>query len=326
MTVTELNELALTDAAATRVEVIRVLSTLSNEERATFIEDLAARANPRLRQAVARAVQIAGNRHEMASVFEKWLVTETDEFARTAITEAQAANKRPSRRKQLLSDLKSVPETYRFLYERIRHRVLNVMPGAGLSVMKLKDVAAQIPSEQHRHALMSEIDDLSATLGRLQRALDFQEEKARFELERFDLGAWLKEFVRSYRIQWQSVDIRVVEPHGDVRIEGIRYLLEVAFSNLLDNGREAVEAGGWISLEFSTDGRWVHVDVIDSGTGLSSDVADAAFQLPVSTKGQRGRGRGLMEVEDAVRRIGGRAQIVNVSTRARVRLSFPVPS
>jgi signal transduction histidine kinase len=323
MTLAQLNELALTDAAATRAEIIRIFRTLSNSGRAPFIEELAVTANTRLRQAVARAVQVVGNRTEMTNVFENWLGMETDEFARTAIADALIASKRPNRRKQLLSDLKSVPDTYRYLYDRIRHRVLNAMPGAGLSVMKLKDIAARLPSDQHRHALMQEIDDLTATFARLQRAIDFQEEKARFELEKFDIEAWLKEFVRIYRAQWQGIQIRLTTRDQPAPIEGIRYLLEVVFGNLLDNGRQAIDDGGWIALDFSSDAGWIHVTISDSGAGLSSDIADAAFKLPVTTKGQPRRGRGLMEVEDAMRRLGGRAEIAHGSAGARVRLSFP---
>ena len=57
-----LNELSLSDPASAREEVVKLLQTLDNSRRAEFIRQLEEGSGSRLRQAAARAVQIAGFR------------------------------------------------------------------------------------------------------------------------------------------------------------------------------------------------------------------------------------------------------------------------
>jgi signal transduction histidine kinase len=320
-TVVRLNERSLSDAAGVRDEVVEMFRLLSNGDRAGLLGALAVGAESRLRQAVARAVQIVGNYGEVMSLLEQWLETETDEFTRAAIEDARMSQRRPDRRKKLLTDLHDVPETHRYLYERLRHRVLNVMPGAGLSVTKLKDIVIDLPSE-HQPALLAEIDYLDATFARLQRALDFIEERSRFERAKLDLVEWLEQFRRTYRVQWPAIDVRIIAPSKPVAIEAVPYLLETAFNNLFDNARQAMNERGSITVNLVVRNRGVIIEVTDSGQGLSDAAAKAAFKVPVTTKGRRDRGRGLLEVADAMKRLGGTAEVVRGVAGARVVLTF----
>ena len=251
-TVAFLNELSLSDPTSAREEVVRLLQILGNSDREDFIRRLEAGAGSRLRQAVARAVQIAGFRVEMAPVLERWLPTETDEFTRVAIQDALAPDHRRDRRKPLLNDLEAVPRTFRYLTDRLRHRILNVMPGAGLSIANLKDVAALLTDEQLRLPLLTEVDRLSRIVSRLQRAVDFTDDREHFDLAKFDLVAWLESFAKTYRAQWPESEIRISYIATSVPVEAVPYLLEIAFANLLDNGRQAVGTAGWIEVAVKT--------------------------------------------------------------------------
>lgn len=320
-----LNEVALTDAAGARDEVVRLLRSLPDGERSTFVEDLATGAESRLRQITARAVQVVGLDDAIAPVLQRWLVKETDEFARAAIEDALAPESRRKRTRRLLSDLEAVPRTYRYLADRLRHRVLNTMPGAGLSISKLKEVAAAVPDEQQRYALTKEIDYLSSALGRLQRALDFVEERAHFDSAQIDLGEWLQDFTRSYRAEWPQLEIKIVAPDDPAIIDGVPYLLTTVFANLFDNARQAIPPGGLVTVAIVVRRMEVVINVSDSGAGLPDRVAEVAFLAPTTTKGQTHRGRGLLEVADAMKRLGGRAAVVRGAEGNRVSLTFPVP-
>lgn len=321
--VAQFNEKSFSDAASVRDELANLFGDLPQDERSALIEALGVGAHSRLRQAVARAVQIVGNQAEMMPILDRWLETETDEFTRAALEDALSSERRHDRRKKLLSDLHDVPETHRYLYERLRHRVLNAMPGAGLSVAKLKDVASELPREYQRE-LLAEIDYLDTTFARLQRALDFVEERSRFERTKLDLGDWLDMFKRSYRVHWQGIDVAVVAPPRSMPIEAVPYLLETAFNNLFDNARQAMNEHGTITVTLTVRNRAARVELTDSGPGLTDAVAKAAFRVPVTTKGRRDRGRGLLEVADAMRRLGGTAEIFRGTDGNRIALSFPL--
>jgi signal transduction histidine kinase len=322
--VRRLNERSLSDAAGVRDQVAELLRTLSNGDRASLLDALEASAESRLRQSVARAVQMVGNYVEAAPLFERWLETETDEFTRAALDDARTSERRPNRRKKLLTDLQDVAETHRYLYERLRHRVLNAMPGAGLSVTKLKDIARDLPGEQ-RHVLDTEIHYLDKAFARLQRAVDFAEERSRFERARLDLVSWLGEFARAYRIEWQEIDVRIIAPQRQLTIDAVRYLLETIFNNLFDNARQAMDERGSITVTLTAPNRTVRVEIMDSGPGWSDAAAKEAFKMPITTKGREDRGRGLLEVEDAMKRLGGSAELKTTVNRQCVVLIFPIP-
>jgi len=199
------------------------------------------------------------------------------------------------------------------------------MPGAGLSISKLKEVAAAVPDEQQRYALTKEIDYLSSALGRLQRALDFVEERAHFDNAQIDLGEWLQDFKRSYRAEWPQLEIKIVAPDDPAIIDGVPYLLTTVFANLFDNARQAIPPGGLVTVAIVVRRMEVVIIVSDSGTGLPDRVAEVAFLAPTTTKGQTHRGRGLLEVADAMKRLGGRAAVVRGAEGNRVSLTFPVP-
>jgi len=322
--VSRLDDRSFSDAAGTRDDVVRLFHSLTGLDRSHFLEALGAGAQSRLRQAVARAVQILGPNGDLAPLLEQWLSVETDEFARAAMEDALTPVRRTEKRKKLLADLDAVPRTYQYLADRLRHRVLNTMPGAGLSVTKLKDVAASIADDQQRHALMKEIDYLSAAFARMQRALDFVEEKTRFERAKVDLTEWLRSFVAAYRVQWQEVDVRITARETPLIIEAVPYLLETVFANLLDNSRQALGGAGTVALQMEVRSRNVCVDVSDSGDGLPDVAANVAFEIAVTTKGRRDRGRGLLEVADAMKRLGGHAEITRGAEGNRILLTFPL--
>jgi signal transduction histidine kinase len=322
--VARLNETSFSDAAATRDEVVKFLRAMSGVERTSFIEQLAVSAQSRLRQSVARAVQLVETDGDLALLLERWLANETDEFARAAIEDALTPVRRPERRPRLLTDLDAVPRTYQYLADRLRHRVLNTMPGAGLSVTKLKDVASVIENDQHRHALLHEIDHLSTAFTRLQRALDFVEEKSRFERAHLNLTEWLHTFSAAYRVQTQEIEMHITAAETPATVVAVPYLLETTFGNLFDNARQAVDAGGRIILDVTVRSRDVRVLVSDSGPGLPDSAAKVAFQMPVTTKIGRDRGRGLLEVADAMRRLAGHAEITHGASGNRVLLTFPL--
>jgi|GEM_PF-1046725 len=323
--IARLNETSFSDAAATRDEVLGLLRSLSGVERAAFLSALATGAQSRLRQAVARAIQFVGANGDLGLLLEQWRPEETDEFARAAIDDALSPIKRPKTRKQLLTDLEAVPRTHQYLADRLRHRVLNTMPGAGLSVTKLKDVAATISNDQQRHALLKEIDYLSTAFARLQRALDFVDEKARFERTNLNLTDWLHSFSAGYRVQWQEIEIRIVASETAATVEAVPYLLETIFGNLFDNARQALDAAGAVVLlRITVRSRDVRVEVSDSGAGLPESAAHVAFQMAVTTKGRRDRGRGLLEVADAMKRLAGRAEILREAESNRILLTFPL--
>ncbi|GJE01840.1 histidine kinase famiy protein [Methylobacterium isbiliense] len=112
---------------------------------------------------------------------------------------------------------------------------------------------------------------------------------------------------------------------------------EVALLNLLINAREAMPAGGRVTIttenhDVAQDdagprplppGRYVAITVADEGTGMPPEVL-ARVTEPFFTTREEGRGAGLAMVQGFVRQSGGSLEIASeVGRGTSVRLIFP---
>jgi two-component system cell cycle sensor histidine kinase/response regulator CckA len=112
--------------------------------------------------------------------------------------------------------------------------------------------------------------------------------------------------------------------------------LEEALRNVLANAREAITDEGTLTvstrnapgseLRAEAGRNYLVIAVKDTGSGMPDDVRLQAFELFFSTKpAEVGRGLGLSQIKDAVRRAGG---VVTIDSRVgegtTVTLAIPV--
>jgi len=100
-----------------------------------------------------------------------------------------------------------------------------------------------------------------------------------------------------------------------------RTQLELAVLNLAINARDAMPAGGGLTIRtrlrsvppgdpMLAAGEYVELSVADTGQGMSREVAERAFDPFFTTKGVgKGTGLGLSQVYGVARQAGGAAQI-----------------
>ncbi|HTL35385.1 MAG TPA: ATP-binding protein [Kofleriaceae bacterium] len=109
---------------------------------------------------------------------------------------------------------------------------------------------------------------------------------------------------------------------GRVRID--RGQLVQVILNLAVNARDAMPNGGTLTLASRNIGDTVCLEVIDSGTGMSSEVLARACEPFFTTKEQgKGTGMGLAVVHGIVDQAGGRLEMTskpNVGTTVRIYL------
>ena len=119
-----------------------------------------------------------------------------------------------------------------------------------------------------------------------------------------------------------------------------RTQLETATLNLVVNARDAIEGPGEIALRlFNRDitadeaeanpelraGRWVVLQVSDSGKGMSAEVRDKVFEPFFTTKGEHGgTGLGLSTVHGFVHQSGGFITLLSATGQGTTfQLHFP---
>jgi PAS domain S-box-containing protein len=136
-----------------------------------------------------------------------------------------------------------------------------------------------------------------------------------------------------------AIKVELIE-QTTVTVRADRAGLEAALLNLVINSRDAMPHGGSLIvrvreqrvtdedtmlLAILSPGCYVSIDVVDTGTGMTPEVAERAFEPFFTTKERgRGTGLGLAMVYGFARQSGGTAQIYSTSgLGTTIRLYLP---
>ncbi|HTV25060.1 MAG TPA: PAS domain-containing protein [Polyangiaceae bacterium] len=140
-----------------------------------------------------------------------------------------------------------------------------------------------------------------------------------------ELVARTAELVR--RVVEDRVRIELVLGRAMPPIHVDPMLIEQALINLIINARDAMPAGGTVTLTTraapSAAGSWVEIEVADDGPGLSPELREKIFEPFFTTKGELGTGLGLPMVLGTVEQHGGSVEVdtaLGHGTRVRLRL------
>jgi sensor histidine kinase regulating citrate/malate metabolism len=107
------------------------------------------------------------------------------------------------------------------------------------------------------------------------------------------------------------------------RIKATDFLLGVVFWNLWINSQQAVGKGCKIVAHVTTSMQHLELLLVDNGEGFPPDIGVAGFPDAKPRPGHRGRG--LLEIQEAVERLHGVVGLVRHSDGTyRVRLRFPL--
>jgi signal transduction histidine kinase len=98
-------------------------------------------------------------------------------------------------------------------------------------------------------------------------------------------------------------------PDRPAYLLGARALLHNAFINLFLNARDAMPLGGSLTVRSWFQEGGTVVSIRDNGVGMDGEVRERLFEPFHTTKGTKGTGLGLRNVQDTVRRHGGRITV-----------------
>ena len=122
----------------------------------------------------------------------------------------------------------------------------------------------------------------------------------------------------------QGMGLSIVDmtPSAPVMLDAGR--LQDSLLNLVLNARDACRLNGQIAVSAHLAGdAWIEISVTDTGPGFSADALDKALHPFFTTKGGEGSGLGLPMVYDMVKSTGGRLDLSNTATGAKVTMRLP---
>jgi signal transduction histidine kinase len=272
-----------------------------------FLDRLRKPGESRLRQVVANAVRAHPGKKRLVPELLQWRDIETDEFTRRAIAGALAGLDASALQTPKGSPPEALPreivDAYRYVSERLRHRLRNTMLSAQAQSGRLREAAANGAAPDIQVAL-AKVNDALLSLGRELEATDVDPKF--FQQRSVVLGDWLRQMDQRYTNRYSSVNLTLINADGpENRILASDYLLETIFWNLWLNAHQAAGSNCMVSVVFEIEGDYLLLKILDNGQGFSKDLKDIAFQQMYSTTRTPGRGRGLLEIQDAVERLGG---------------------
>lgn len=207
----------------------------------------------------------------------------------------------------------------------IAHDLGNTLRGASFQLAALRDPA--LPDDRREDtvkAVSRRVEVASETVARLH---DFAQ-----------TGTLGVSAVRLDRVVAQAaalveIDFHAVATPVNIRlsipelppVRGSVAELSLLFVNLLRNARDAMPAGGTVTVAARKRGASAVVTVADQGTGISREVQQRLFEPFFTTKGPRGTGLGLWLAKGTMERLGG---TIRAASRPRggalFALTFPL--
>ena len=129
----------------------------------------------------------------------------------------------------------------------------------------------------------------------------------------------------------KDVAVNLAKGAGEKKIQGGTQSLQQLFFNICLNGIEAMEAEGTLTIVSSLrdtgiagkDGRWVEVDIRDTGCGINNHDMELIFN-PLFTTKEKGTGLGLSISAKIVERYNGCIDVESIMGQGtNFKISFP---
>jgi PAS domain S-box-containing protein len=152
-----------------------------------------------------------------------------------------------------------------------------------------------LPETDPKHALLQKVRrQAERATNIVNNLLNFSRTGSATEFNELDIGEVLDDTVQLLEPQLRRNQIEVVRDYDSVapRVFGNSGKLQQVFTNLLLNARDAIPAGGRITIRTEAVDHSVLVEVIDTGIGIDPENVAKIYDPFYTTKGV-GRGTGL---------------------------------
>lgn len=192
-------------------------------------------------------------------------------------------------------------------------------------------------AREYLETIQRAIEDVTHTVSRMKEF--YRQRETQLTLDPVRLNPLIQQVIDLSRARWsdmpqqRGVFIKMeTELASDLPvIMGVESEIREALVNLVFNAVDAMPEGGMLTLRTkiseATPHRQVHVEVSDTGVGMSEDTRRRCFEPFFTTKGERGTGLGLAMVYGIARRHNADLEIDStVGKGTTVRFVFPVPA
>jgi len=224
----------------------------------------------------------------------------------------------------------------------IAHDINNAMSPASIYTDVLLQHESNL-SEKGRGYLTTiqrAIDDVADTVSRMREF--YRPREQQLVLARVGLNRMIEQVLALTRARWSDqaqqrgsmIELRTELADSMPEVMGAEGEIRDALTNLIFNAVDAMPEGGTLTVRSRAvisdpdpegPSRHVHIEVCDSGIGMSEETRRRCLEPFYTTKGERGTGLGLAMVYGMVQRHSAELEIDSaLGSGTTVRLIFPV--
>jgi signal transduction histidine kinase len=207
---------------------------------------------------------------------------------------------------------------------RVAHEIKNPLNSIVLRLEMLRArLSEDVPEAE------AEISVLSHEVERLDRVvrtfLDYNR-PVEVHVEDLDLGVLAAEIVEflSPEAHRRGVTVKFTSTAAPLTVRADDDLVRQALTNVAVNAIEAMEQGGWLTIELSRENGFAVIVVSDTGQGISLENREKIFQLYFTTK-SKGTGIGLAMTYRALQLQGGNIDFTSENGKGTTfRITLPL--
>jgi hypothetical protein len=206
-----LRRLVASDPKLARAEFASVLAS-DPGRLAALLEIASMPGEGRLRQMVATTARLNPD-DRLQPWLTRWLSVEADEFTRAAIEAAvgqKAAPKRTTTRSK--SSQAQLVETYRYVSDRLCHRVRNTLTLPGAQFVRLQGCIESVEDPGIKAELTDILAALRLSYQRLARAVEFDTGDDYLAWADFDIVSWIGRAASDFASRYGDASLTVVAP------------------------------------------------------------------------------------------------------------------
>ncbi len=212
---------------------------------------------------------------------------------------------------------------WREIARRLAHEIKNPLTPIQLTVQQMRDkYAGDDPAYKKLVADCTEIvtEEVESLRSLVQEFANFARMPS-LSLSPGDLNTGVRDVVRLYPDARIRLDLQDTMPLLELDTEQMRRVL----INLIENGIDASEKGGQITITTHTSGDTATLSITDTGPGVPSEDRGRIFQPYVSSK-ESGMGLGLAVVRSIIEDHGGHISVTDAPTGgAQFDIQMPIP-
>jgi PAS domain S-box-containing protein len=223
----------------------------------------------------------------------------------------------------------------------IAHDINNAVSPVALYTQSLLETETNLTDRgrEYLETMQRAIEDVADTVARMREF--YRQPEPQIALSSVRMNDLVRQVLDLTRVRWSDMPQQrgvVITVHPDLAsdlpiIAGIESEIREALINLVFNAVDAMPDGGTLTVrtlharDTSSPASWpeVHVEIVDTGTGMDEETRRRCLEPFFTTKGPRGTGLGLAMAYGVMQRHRGEIDVDSiVGAGTTVRLRFPV--